>query len=256
MGETIGRFEVERAVHVIVDTEVYLAHSADGTAVALKIARAGFEERLYNLFAHEAAILTSLDGRVNPRLLERGVHEGRPFLAMSWCSGVDIYEASADARRLGDNNGHSVLLELGLRLIEAYAHLHAQGVIHGDVHPRNVVVSGEGTVSIIDFGLAGNPLPAGTAAAGWRGGIDFFMEPESRPARLAGRPDPVLSIQGEQYSLGALLYLMLTGTQHARIFARARRDAASACRTAADAICPSRRQRSCSGRADASTLAP
>ena len=196
---------------MIVDTEVYLARATDGSAAALKIAGLGSEERLHKAFAHEATILASLDGRVNPRLLERGVDTGRPFLAMSWCTGVDIYEAAADARRLADHDGPSVLLELCERLIEAYAHLHAQGVIHGDVHPRNVFVDGDMTISIIDYGLSGKPFGAGTAHTGWRGGIDFFLEPEIASARLAGRPDPALSFQGEQYSLGALLYLMLTG---------------------------------------------
>ena len=209
-GEAVGRFEVLQAVHVIVDTEVYLAEAEDGSLAAVKIARAGSEERMHRAFGHEAAILDSLDGRVNPRLLDLGLHEGRPFLAMSWCSGADIYEAAADARRLVAHGGYAPLLELGERLVEAYAHLHAQGVVHGDVHPRNVRVDGNAAVTIIDYGLAGRPLAAG-AATGGRGGIDFFLEPEIASARLAGRPDPALSFQGEQYSLGALLYLLLTG---------------------------------------------
>ncbi|HEY3830444.1 MAG TPA: lanthionine synthetase LanC family protein [Solirubrobacteraceae bacterium] len=210
-GERIGCVEVLEAVHVIVDTEVYLARAADGSAAALKVARAGAGERMHQTFAHEAAILESLDGRVNPRLLECGVHEERPFLAMSWCAGIDVYEAAADARRLADRDGALLLLELGERLIEAYAHLHAQGVIHGDVHPRNAFVDGSGAVTIIDYGLAGRPLAANMPVAPWRGGVDFFMEPEIASARLTGDRDPLLSFQGEQYSLGALLYLLLTG---------------------------------------------
>ncbi len=222
-GETIGRFQVVEAVHVIVDTEVYLGNAADGSAAALKIARVGFEERLYKAFAHEATILASLDGRVNPRLLQRGVHDGRPFLAMSWCAGVDIYEAAADARRLAEQDGPSVLLQLGERFVEAYAHLHSQGVIHGDVHPRNVLVDGNATVTIIDYGLAGRPPAPGAAPQCWRGGIDFFMEPEIASARLAGRPDPALSLHGEQYSMGALLYMLLTGA-HTHAFSLEREE--------------------------------
>jgi serine/threonine-protein kinase len=209
-GQTIGRFEIVQAIHVIVDTEVYLAKAPDGSSVALKIARTGNNERLGRALAHEAAILASLDGRVNPRLLELGEYEARPFLVTSWCGGVDVYEAAADARRLGERDGPAALLELGERLIEAYAHLHAQAVIHGDVHPRNVCVDGSGTVTIIDYGLAGKATPD-SRHAGLRGGIDFFMEPEVASARLAGRPEPALSLRGEQYSLGALLYLVLTG---------------------------------------------
>ena len=71
-------------------------------------------------------------------------------------------------------------------------------------------VDGSGTVTIIDYGLAGKATPD-SRHGGLRGGIDFFMEPEVASARLAGRPEPALSLRGEQYSLGALLYLVLTG---------------------------------------------
>lgn len=211
-GEAVDSFQIVEAVHVIVDTEVYRATATDGSPVALKLARPGSAERLHPALAHEAAILASLDGRVNPRLLELGAHEGRPFLATSWCAGIDIHEAAADARRLSEHDGAALLIELAERLIAAYAHLHAQGVIHGDVHPRNVLVDGDGKVTIIDYGLAGRPTAPGSAQVfGVRGGIDFFMEPEIASARLARRPDPPLSFEGEQYSLGALLYLLLTG---------------------------------------------
>jgi eukaryotic-like serine/threonine-protein kinase len=210
-GETVARFEVQQAVQVLVDTEVYLATAADRSSVALKIGRSGNEQRLAPALAHEADILASLDGRVNPRVLERGTHDGRPFLATTWCAGVDLFEAATDARRLAERDGPGVLFELAERLIDAYAHLHAQGVIHGDVHPRNVLVDGASAIAIIDYGLAGRPVAPGVSAVGGRGGIDFFMEPEIASARLARRPDPPLSFAGEQYSLGALLYLLLTG---------------------------------------------
>jgi eukaryotic-like serine/threonine-protein kinase len=212
-GEAFARFEVVQAIHVIVDTEVYLANAADGSPVALKIARPGSAERLRAVLAHEAGVLASLDGRVNPRLLDQGTHEARPYLAASWCAGVDVYEAAADARRLGEHDGPLALFELAERLIAAYAHLHGQGVIHGDVHPRNVLVDGHGEIAIIDYGLAGRPATRGSPPVlGPRGGIDFFMEPEIAAARLARRVDPPLSFAGEQYSLGALLYLLLSGT--------------------------------------------
>jgi serine/threonine-protein kinase len=211
-GETVASFELVEAVHVIVDTEVYRATAADGSSVALKLARPASAERLHSALAHEADILASLDAQVSPLLLELGVHDERPFLATSWCAGVDAYEAAADARRLSEHDESALLFELAERLIAAYAHLHAQGVVHGDVHPRNVLVDGDGKVTIVDYGLAGRTAASGaTPVPGTRGGIDFFMEPEIASARLARRPDPPLSFEGEQYSLGALLYLLLTG---------------------------------------------
>lgn len=67
-------------------------------------------------------------------------------------------------------------------------------------------------MTIIDFGLAVAPTPAGTPAAAGRGGIDFFIEPELAAARLAQTARPsALSAAGEQYSVAALVYLLLTG---------------------------------------------
>ncbi len=208
-GETVGGFEIVAPVHVVLDTEVHLARSADGEAIALKIAREGSEEGMRALFAHEAAILTDLDGGVAPRLLGQGELGGRPFLAMSWFAGADAHEAASAARRLGEFEGRAELLAIAEQVIGAYAHLHAQHVLHGDVHPRNVLVGGDGKVGVIDFGLA-RRTSAVDAGVG-RGGIDFFMEPEVALARLGGARPPALSAVGEQYSLAALLYLLLTG---------------------------------------------
>jgi eukaryotic-like serine/threonine-protein kinase len=210
-GEPVGEFEVVEPVHVIADTEVHLARAEDGTAVALKIARAGFERRLAVAFNREAAVLEHLDGRVGPRLLAAGAHEERPFLAVAWCDGGDVLHAADEARALGDAAGRAELLRLAGETLSAYAQLHELGIAHGDVHPRNVLAEPAGTVGLIDFGLAVEPAPPGTAGSGIRGGVDFFLDPETAAARLAGEMAPVLSVATEQYSIATLLYLLLTG---------------------------------------------
>jgi serine/threonine protein kinase len=209
-GDHVGVFEIVEPTHVIVDTEVYLARAGDGSAVALKIGRPGAGVNLRSTFVNEAAVLQHLDGRVNPRLLEVGEFDGRPFLALTWCHGVDGYQAAAEARGLDERTGRLALLALAGRVVDAYAHLHVQGVIHGDVHPRNVLVAADSSVTIIDFGLATRPAARGTSGIAARGGIDFFLEPEIAAALLARRRPPAPSAAGEQYSVGALLYLLLT----------------------------------------------
>jgi hypothetical protein len=222
-GARIGGFEILAPVHVILDSEVYLARTPTGEAVALKLARDGSEERVRGAFAHEAAILDHLEGRVTPALHGTGEIEGRPFVAMSWCAGLDVYQAASDARRLGGREGRTALLKLGELVVQAYAQLHSQDVLHGDVHPRNVLADGDGKVTIIDFGLAVRRSPSSTPVANARGGIDFFMEPELARARLAGVSAPPVSAAGEQYSLAALLYLLFTGG-HTHTFALEREE--------------------------------
>jgi serine/threonine-protein kinase len=216
-GEPVGEFEVVEPVHVIADTEVHLARAEDGTAVALKIARAGFERRLAVAFNREASVLDRLDGEVGPRLLAAGTHEERPYLAVAWCAGVDVLHAANEARALGDAAGREELLRLAEETLAVYARLHELGVAHGDVHPRNVLAGPDGTVRLIDFGLAVRPAPPGATENGPRGGVDFFLDPESAAARLSRKGSPALSLAAEQYSVAALLYLLLTG-EHTQEF--------------------------------------
>jgi serine/threonine-protein kinase len=209
-GDLVGGFELIEPAHVIVDTEVYRARTPDGAAAALKIARPAAGPHTRAAFAHEATVLDHLDGRVNPRLLELGELEGRPYLATTWFAGVDVHHAATEARELGGGAGFRAVTKLAERVIDAYAHLHARGVLHGDVYPRNVLVDARGAVTIIDYGLAAIPAATAMEPRG-RGGTDFFLEPELAAASLAGRPPPALTGAAEQYSIAALVYLMLTG---------------------------------------------
>jgi hypothetical protein len=203
-GERLGDLEISEAVHVVVDTEVYRARRSDGAQAALKLARRGSEERMGRVLAHEAAILRSLDGRVNPAVVAEGEEAGRPWLAVTWCAGVDAVDAAAEHRATGG----AALLRLVERILEAFAHLHEQAVLHGDVHPRNILVDAFGAVTIIDYGLSTAPgVPAFAT-----GGVDLFMAPEHAAARLEGQVPPPLTHAAEQYALGALAYLLLTGT--------------------------------------------
>jgi len=195
-GSRLGPLEVIEPQHTIIDTEVYRCRTADGQAAAVKIARYGYETSLAHSFAHEASVLEHLDGCVSPKLVAQGSHDGRPYLAMTWCEGRDVYEASAEARLLDDR---AALLRLVGSVLDAYRQLHERGVVHGDVHPRNVLIDEQRNVSLIDFGLARREGLAEPP----RGGIDFFREPE-----FANGP---ASYAGEQYSVATLLYLLLTG---------------------------------------------
>ncbi|MET0557333.1 MAG: lanthionine synthetase LanC family protein [Solirubrobacterales bacterium] len=211
-GDRVGAFELVEAVHVIVDSEVHLARASDGAAVAIKVARPGFEHGLGDALAREATFLQRLDGTAGPRLLDAGHHDEQPFLAVSWCPGVDVLAAAGLARELEPEAARAELLRLGEQTIAAYARLHAAGVLHGDVHPRNVLADPDGEVALIDFGFAAEAEPAAGPPTHFpRAGVDFFLEPEAAAARLAGAPPVPASVAGEQYAVAALVYLLLSG---------------------------------------------
>ena len=210
-GQQFGAFDVVSIVTLVVDTEVHFARGPHGEAIALKVARDGCEERVRGTFANEALILSELGGHGAPRLSAAGEVGGRPFVATSWCSGIDAHEAASELRALDSIDGRRTLLALVECAAGAYARLHGRGVLHADVHPRNVLVDGDDNVTIIDFGLGRRLLGAPVTRPAVRGGVDLFLEPEVMRARLAGTPLPGASPAGEQYSVAALLYLMVTG---------------------------------------------
>jgi serine/threonine-protein kinase len=211
-GRILG-FEVLRCLQVLEDTELYQVRRQDGQEAALKIVRPGFGD-LRRAYGREAAILKHLDGVAAPRLLEEGEFEGRPYLAIEWCTGVDAMAAANDRRHRPGLEGRRESLRLARAVLEAYDLLHERGVIHGDVHPRNVIVADDGSLRIVDFGLARLRGHSGSAGKPHRGGVGFFFEPEYAKARLGGHRPPLASQAGEQYALATLVYLLLTGVHY------------------------------------------
>jgi eukaryotic-like serine/threonine-protein kinase len=219
-GDRIAGFEVLECVQSLEDAEVYQVRKSEvreGTVIAaLKIEREG---RAQDLLKREARVLAHLDGGPAPRLLGEGEVDGRRWLALEWFPGVDAATAAAELRA-GDGEG---LRALCLGVLGAYARLHECGVVHGDVHPRNILVGRGGEVRLVDFGFArwsGEPTSLAIAGGG-RGGVGFFFEPEYAAAVLAGEPPPAASPAGEQHAVAALLYLLIAGA-HTHDFKLAR----------------------------------
>jgi serine/threonine protein kinase len=153
-------------------------------------------------------------GPVAPRLLGAGSWRDQRFLLLEWCSGIDAAKAAGEARERGGEAGRAGILALCRAVAAAYASLHRQGVLHCDVHPRNVLVAAGGGVRLIDFGFASwRGSPAGLPPAG-RGGVAFYFEPEYAAAVLAGQTPPAASAAGEQYAVAALLYLLAAGRHY------------------------------------------
>ncbi|XXF77082.1 lanthionine synthetase LanC family protein [Myxococcaceae bacterium GXIMD 01537] len=202
-GSKVGAYEVLRCVQSLEDAELYEARAPGGARVALKWSRPWRGAALAPLLEHEAAVLRRLEGDVAPRLLALGVHEERPFLVTEWCAGTPMLE-----RLDGDREA---MLRHCCAVLDAYARLHARGVLHGDIHPGHIRFAPGGQVRLLEFGRAcmkGGAAPEDTP---WRWGAGLFLEPESARALLARQPTPPPTEAGEQYALAALVYLLLRG---------------------------------------------
>jgi len=211
-GERFGEYEILESISVLDDTELYRVRTPDGATAALKLARRTHAAALAAVFDHEAKILERLPAGVGPRLVGCGAHDGRPFLALEWIESVPAPEAVPDLGDPADRSRRRERLALGIRVLERYAELHRAGVLHGDLHPNNVMVTGDGDVRLVDFAQARIHGEGGLAPAA-RGGVMFFLEPEAVSAWGEG-PLPPSTEAGEQYALGAVLYLLLTSTTY------------------------------------------
>jgi serine/threonine-protein kinase len=208
-GEQVAGCMVLRNIAVLDDTELYQVRGRHGRILALKIARMNGGHGLARRLRHEARVLALLDGRGVPRLQAAGTFEGRPFLLMQWCAGVTPTARARELRALGCS-GRPVLLQLLASIARAYARLHERGVLHGDVHGGNLVVSTRGRVTILDFGCS--------RAAGRRqmprGVVLPYCDPQLAVALLTGGAPPPLTAAGEQYAIAALLHELATGAAH------------------------------------------
>jgi serine/threonine-protein kinase len=211
-GDSFAGTEVLRCVQVLEDTELYQVKTETGQSAALKILRPNAGPSVARMFEREAAILERLDHKVTPKLLGKCFDDDGRYLIMEWCSGIDCASAAQRLRRSG-GAARDELLGLCGAILDAYAHLHSQRVIHSDIHPRNVLVEAA-VIKIIDFGLARVSGIESEFRRAERGGIGFFFEPEYAKAAKDRRTPPASSFPGEQYSLAALIYLLVTGNHY------------------------------------------
>lgn len=192
---------------------VYRAERADGTfrrAVALKLVRGGFEDSGEGRarFRAEQRILGRLEHPKIARLYDAGIiADGRPYLVMEYVDGTRI-DRYCDARRLDLRSR----IRLFLDVCDAVEHAHRSLIIHRDLKPSNVLVRDDGSVKLLDFGIAkltGDPSDDEAARTPeTRPGLRLFTPEYASPEQIRGDP---LTTGTDVYSLGALLYELLTG---------------------------------------------
>jgi eukaryotic-like serine/threonine-protein kinase len=194
---------------------VWLAERTDGLLkrpVALKFPHAGvYRIQLAERFARERDILAALSHPHIARLYDAGIaDDGQPFLALEYVEGEPL-GAYCDARRLD----LSRRLALFLQVLDAVQYAHAHLVVHRDLKPSNVLVTPEGEVRLLDFGIA-KLVKEGAAAetaltqvAGRALTLDY-----ASPEQISGAP---ITVASDVYSLGVILYELLTGERPYRL---------------------------------------
>jgi len=131
-------------------------------------------------------------------------------LGTEWIIGGNIAATAQRIRNAGGLSMRQGLLDLSIAVSDAVADLHSQGILHGDLHPGNIIAEKSRRIRFIDFGLSRQVIDVDNQYGIPRGGIPFSCDPEFAAAQLAAKTARLTSA-AEQYSLGAMLYTIWTG---------------------------------------------
>jgi serine/threonine-protein kinase len=173
-----------------------------GRQVALKFLppHVGFEVNLKRRLIQEAKAASSLD---HPNVATiYGIEEledGRMFISMAYYEG----ETLAHMVREGPLPV-SLAVSYAMQVCQGLSEAHSRGVVHRDIKPSNILVTTQGVVKILDFGLAKTAGDATLTEAGATVGTAAYMSPEQARGEEAGR-------QSDVWSLGVVLYEMIAG---------------------------------------------
>ena len=209
IGRRIGAYRIVRAIGRGGMGAVYLATRDDDAykkEVALKLLKRGMDSDFFiSRFRQERQILAGLDHPNIARLIDGGTtDEGLPYLVMEHVEGLPIDEY-CDAHRLSV----AQRLRLFCTVCAAVHCAHQYLVVHRDLKPAHVLITADGTAKLLDFGIAKLLDPGQSGAPAAETAMLRLMTPEyASPEQVRGEP---VTTASDVYTLGVLLYALLTG---------------------------------------------
>jgi serine/threonine-protein kinase len=207
LGTRVGAYRLVRRIGAGGMGEVYLAERADGEVeqrAAVKLVRPGLAtEQLLARFRAERQILARLEHPNIARFLDGGITDAdRPYFVLEYVDGepLDVY---ADTHSLSVDER----LRLFLQVCDAVSHAHTRLIIHRDLKPSNILVTHDGQVKLLDFGIAKVVREDADETLTRPGGA--LMSPAyASPEQVRGEP---VGTATDIYSLGLVLYQLLAG---------------------------------------------
>ena len=213
VGDRFGRYEIRSSLGAGGMGEVFRAWDPRlGREVALKVIRADLDQpgTERERFAQEARAASALNHAHIVTIYDVGEEEGRPFIVM------ELLEGQTLRHLLAEPVAGDLALRLATQIADALAAAHERRIVHRDLKPENIFVTHQGTVKVLDFGLARIGEPDGdpgsmaatavrlTAAGSFLGTLGY-----AAPETLSGG---AVDTRADLFSFGAILYELAFGT--------------------------------------------
>ncbi|MEQ1606510.1 MAG: tetratricopeptide repeat protein [Pyrinomonadaceae bacterium] len=227
VGKLLGNYRIEREIGRGGMGAVYEAYRADGEfrlRVALKVVKRGIDtDFVLKRFRNERQILAALDHPFITRLIDGGTtDDGRPYFVMEFIDGLPLY-------RYCDKNRLSVIerLQLFCRVTEAVEYAHQKLIIHRDLKPSNIFITHDGSPRLLDFGIAKllDPDLASDTLQPTATALRMMTVDYASPEQVRGEK---VTIATDIYSLGVILFELLTAHRPYKIKSRLPHDIARA----------------------------
>ena len=199
-GRELGGYRLGRKLGEGGMAAVYIAYPSGKTeSVAVKLVHSRVEgEEFRDRFLREVKVIAELVHRNIVEFKDWGEQDGKLYLVM------ELVEGETLTRKLREDIPLSEALGYLVAVAEALEYAHKKGVLHRDVKPENVMVTGRGQVKVMDFGLAKKHDATTLTATGAIFGTPAYIPPEQAKSETVAET-------GDQYSFGVMAFQLLTG---------------------------------------------
>jgi beta-lactam-binding protein with PASTA domain/tRNA A-37 threonylcarbamoyl transferase component Bud32 len=198
-----SRYELEQLIGTGGMADVYRARdNLLGRTVAVKILHPQFAKDpvFIERFRHEAQAAANLNQPNIVNVFDWGIEDSTYYIVMEYVQGRDLKAIIVQGGPLLPERAVEIAMSICLALDAA----HARGIVHRDIKPQNIIVTNDGRIKVMDFGIARTAGGSAMTQTGTIMGTAQYISPEQAQGRVA---DP----RSDLYSLGVVLFEMLTG---------------------------------------------
>ena len=198
-----GRYEITELIGVGGMAEVYKGVDViDNKTVAIKILKKEFaeNEEFLRRFRNESKAIAVLSHPNIVKIYDVGFSEKIQYIVMEYIDGITLKEYIEEEKVLTWKD----TIHFVIQILRALQHAHDKGIVHRDIKPQNIMMFTDGTIKVMDFGIAKFASEQGKTATDQAIGSVHYISPEQASGN-------VTDAKSDIYSVGAMMYEMLTG---------------------------------------------